>query len=142
MKHLTLVLRRDVFTETETLGMLSANGKFFCYVLEDVVRDPKAKKVHGQTAIPEGHYKVSFTMSNRFKRLMPLIENVPNFQGVRIHGGNHHKNTEGCLLVAYNRYLKKPFPGEVTIRNWIQGSAEKDITKLIQQHDSCSIIIK
>jgi hypothetical protein len=66
-------------------------------VLEDAVRDVKIKNV---TAIPKGTYEVAITFSNRFKQLMPLLLNVPNYEGVRIHWGNYSKDTEGCLLVG------------------------------------------
>ena len=81
-----------------TIGSLLVDGKHECYTLEDVVRT--GEKVYGQTAIPAGVYNVVVTPSNRFKRDLPLLENVPNFQGIRIHPGNTAKDTEGCILVG------------------------------------------
>jgi hypothetical protein len=80
-----------------TIGKLSVNGKFEVFTLEDVVRK---EKVPGETAIPAGTYKVKLTRSQRFGRILPLIENVPGFDGVRIHPGNNAEDTEGCILVG------------------------------------------
>jgi hypothetical protein len=41
-------------------------------------------------------------MSNRFKRVMPLILDVQHFKGIRIHAGNSAKDTLGCPLVGIN----------------------------------------
>ena len=80
-----------------TTGELYVDGKFVCYTLEDAIRKEKIK---GVTAIPAGTYDVIINMSTRFKRLMPLLLNVPDFEGVRIHPGNTAEDTEGCIRVG------------------------------------------
>lgn len=97
---------RKYFTENSTIGELSVNGKFECYTLEDVTRPVK---VAGMTAIAPGHFELVVTFSARFKKLLPLLLNVPNFDGVRIHPGNTAHDTEGCLLVGQTK--KKDFIG-------------------------------
>jgi hypothetical protein len=99
---------REVFTGKSTIGSLYVNGIFECYTLEDVVR-PNGTKVFGETAIPKGVYKVIVDMSNRFKRMLPHILGVPQFDGIRIHPGNTDKDTHGCILVGTTR--QKDFIG-------------------------------
>lgn len=77
------------------ISRLYINGVYECYIMEDILRDVKIK---GITAIPRGLYDVVVTMSNRFKRPLPILLNVPNYEGIRIHSGNTSLNTEGCLL--------------------------------------------
>lgn len=101
---MVLVLLRTVFTPQSTIGNLYVNGKFECYTLEDRVREAKIAR---HTAIPAGHYPVDITYSPRFKRDLPLIENVPDFVGIRIHPGNTADDTEGCILVG--RGIKPDF---------------------------------
>ena len=97
-----LHLKRLHKTANSTVGELRINGEFECYVLEDIEREVK---VYGKTAIPTGTYEVVITMSNRFKKEMPLLLNVPNFSGIRIHKGNTAKDTEGCLILGQYRNL-------------------------------------
>jgi hypothetical protein len=97
-----LLLKRLHKTDESTIGELSINGKFECYTLEDVERK---EKIYGKTAIPKGTYNVVMTMSNRFKIVLPLLLNVPNFEGVRIHAGNTAKDTEGCILLGQTRAI-------------------------------------
>lgn len=82
-----------------TIGTMYVDGKAECFTLEDVVR-PDGVKVYGETAIPAGVYGVIVTPSNRFKRDLPLVENVPGFEGIRIHPGNTAADTQGCILVG------------------------------------------
>ena len=91
-------VKRFEFKDTHTIGKMYLDGQYECYTLEDVVR--KGAKVNGQTAIPTGTYNLIINHSNRFNRDLPLLENVPNFTGVRIHAGNTSAHTEGCILVG------------------------------------------
>ena len=84
---------------TCTIGALYRDGEALCHTLEDTVR-PDGEKVYGETAIPYGTYQVIVTHSPRFKRDLPLLVGVPNFEGVRIHPGNTAEDTHGCLLVG------------------------------------------
>ena len=101
-----IVVKRLHRTERSTIGELYVDGNFECYTLEDKEREVKIKS---ETAIPKGTYKVIINQSNRFKRLLPLLINVPNFEGVRIHSGNTNHDTEGCILVGTTR--SKDFVG-------------------------------
>ena len=97
-----ILLKRLHKTVNSTIGELSINGKFECYTLEDVERE---SKIYGKTAIAKGTYEIVMTMSNRFKIVLPLLLNVPNFEGVRIHAGNSAKDTEGCILLGQTRAI-------------------------------------
>lgn len=95
-----LHLTRQFFTKKSTIGSLTINGKFQCWILEDPVRKTKKPKV---TAIPAGIYRVIISKSNKLKKEMPEILDVPNFTGIRIHPGNKASDTEGCLLPGQTR---------------------------------------
>ena len=106
-----LKLSRDWPLEKRTIGRLylireSAIGtaeEFVCYVCEDRVRKPGEKKVPGETAIPRGTYPVILSYSPKFRRILPEILKVPDFEGIRIHKGNSEDDTRGCLLVGLER---------------------------------------
>ncbi|MBP9994103.1 MAG: hypothetical protein KBT67_04055 [bacterium] len=101
---LKIKLERLWLKESYTIGKLYVDGKYLCDTLEDKFRDlSKAKKVYGETAIPAGEYRVIMTYSPKFRREMPLLLNVPQFETVRIHPGNTADDTEGCILVGENK---------------------------------------
>jgi len=99
-----------------TIGKLYVDGVAFCDTLEDTDRglsqdmpiaDIKAKKVRGETAIPTGTYNMAWTYSPRFKKMMPLIDDVPGFTGIRIHAGNTPEDSSGCILCGENKQVGK-----------------------------------
>ncbi len=100
---MNLVLRRRPSNENCTIGELYNDGTFLCHILEDVVREQSGVPVsvwkqQGKTAIPQGKYQITITLSKRFGRQLPLINAVEGFDGIRIHPGNTAADTEGCLL--------------------------------------------
>ena len=100
---IALHLKRKWLTPRSTIGELFVDGVFECFILEDRYRPVHEKKVYGQTAIPCGVFPVKITQSPRFGRLLPLVDVVPGFEGVRIHPGNTADDTEGCLLPGRKR---------------------------------------
>ena len=71
------------------------------------INDIKKKKVYGETAIPTGTYKLVIDYSNRFKKNMAHILNVPGYEGIRIHTGNSAKDSLGCIIVGKNKVVGK-----------------------------------
>ena len=102
-------------------GRLVINGRWFCYTLERVGYQ-----------IPALCYHVAVSMSPKFKRLLPLVQNVPaspksspkgkDFNsdeklpslqggvggrlGIRFHRGTRPEHSTGCILVP-NRAIEK-----------------------------------
>ena len=76
-------------------GRLVINGRWFCNTLE--------RKGYEILALC---YRVQVTMSPKFKRLLPLVQNVPQKgdkalrQGIRFHRGSKPEHSTGCILVV------------------------------------------
>ena len=122
------------YTHGKLYAVNDGHQAFICYTIEDQVR-PAGSKIYGKTAIPAGKYKITVTMSPRFKKELPLIHDVPGFDGIRIHGGNGHEDTLGCVLVGGMRVgdhiqncapyvtsitgmIKSAGGGTIEIQNW------------------------
>ena len=106
-----LTLKRTYKGPEYTIGKLYINKEYFCDTLEDAIRE---NKIYAETAIPFGKYEVTISYSPRFKKNLPLLLNVPNFEGVRIHSGNTKDDTEGCILVGFNKAKGKVLDSRVT----------------------------
>ena len=70
-------------------GRLVIDGRWFCNTLERVGYQ-----------IPALCYHVAVTMSPKFKRLLPIVQNVPQRSGIRIHRGSKPEHSTGCVLVV------------------------------------------
>ena len=69
-------------------GRLVIDGRWFCDTLE--------RKGYEILALC---YPVKVTMSPRFQRLLPIVDNVPKRSGIRIHRGTKPEHSTGCVLV-------------------------------------------
>ena len=70
-------------------GRLVIDGRWFCDTLER----------KGYQILPL-YYHVAVTQSPKFKRLLPIVQNVPNRSGIRIHRGTRPEHSTGCILVV------------------------------------------
>lgn len=104
-------LERAWRRETYTVGRVLVDGERFSESMEDKDRgltqdmsdeEIKDAKVYGETAIPAGVYTVKMTYSQKYKRNMPEVLDVPGFSGIRIHSGNTAKDSLGCILLGRN----------------------------------------
>ena len=85
-----------------TFGKLSAE---LCFTLEDMVREIPGRpvsewKVDGETAIPEGRYRVTLENSPKFGPDTITLHGIVGFDYIRMHGGNFEKDTRGCPLTG------------------------------------------
>lgn len=115
--ELNLYVHRAWCKPNYTIGRFYLDGKLICNTLEDTCRDGGVKipketciptngcKINGKTA--PLRYPVLMTYSPKYGRIMPLIDRVPDFQGIRIHSGNDNTHTEGCLLLGENTQVGK-----------------------------------
>ncbi|MFP9099197.1 DUF5675 family protein [Flavobacterium sp. RHBU_24] len=123
-------VERSVFTENQTLGKMFVGGDFYAYTLEDKDRGLNgdcAKKIKTKTAIDYGRYQVVLAYSNRFKKYLPLLLNVKCFEGILIHGGNSHENTEGCILVGTD--------GDMKTKIWNCASKVNGLVALLKKYE-------
>jgi len=77
-----------------------------CDTLEPKRRNLKKERlVPYHTAIPEGRYRVLITKSWQFGCWLPLVLDVPGFNGVRIYTGNYPADTvlKPGIVVGWNR---------------------------------------
>jgi len=111
-----LTLMRIANRPTYCIGKLYIDGQYVMDVLEDTDRglddsmseeEILKRKIKGETAIPCGTYAVTLTYSPKYKKIMPLINNVKGYSGIRIHSGNTSKDTEGCPIVGQNKEVGK-----------------------------------
>lgn len=106
-----ITVERIKSNDDATLSIVSINGKFECFGLEDEYRDDK---VAGETRIPAGIYDVKLRtvggFHTRYSSKFPWhegmlhVQNVPDFEYILIHIGNTEKDTAGCLLVGTGAY--------------------------------------
>ena len=118
-----LRLERKYRNNNYCIDKLYINGKYFSDVLEDPDRgltdtmsleEIKKVKIKGNTCIPYGTYNITITYSPRFKKNLPLLNNVKGFDGIRIHSGNTPQDTEGCLLPGFNKVKGQVIDSRVT----------------------------
>lgn len=93
-----IVVERYAYRDKYVIGRLMIGNVFFCHTLEPQQGEVGSSK----GCIPEGIYKMSISWSPKFKKMLPVLFDVPNFDGIRIHSGNTPLDTAGCILLGDN----------------------------------------
>ena len=89
-------------------GRLIIDGTFFCNTLE--------RKGYQILALC---YHVAVTRSPKFKRLLPIVQNVPNRSGIRFHRGTKPEHSTGCILVVADNKQKGTINNNTNVREAI-----------------------
>jgi hypothetical protein len=94
------ILIREPSVSGTTFGALYIENDFECFTLEDQIR-PFPNKIPGQTAIwGDKTYEITLDFSPKFGRIMPHVNGVDMFTGIRIHPVKNKEWTEGCIGVG------------------------------------------
>ena len=126
-------LIRNQAQDNAITGRLVIDGRWYCNTLERVGYQ-----------IPALCYHVAVTQSPKFKRLLPIVQNVPRRgykakgdkamrQGIRFHVGTKPEHSTGCILVVADNpmplhstpYTLHPPQGRTT------ADVEQELTRLI-----------
>ena len=73
--------------------------------------------------VPALIYKVQVTQSPRFKRLLPILIQVPGRSGIRFHRGSLPEHSKGCILISAS------MEQSLTAR-WLSEQTAKEETRL------------
>ena len=73
--------------------------------------------------VPALIYKVAVTMSPKFQRLLPILENVPGRTGIRFHRGSHPEHSKGCILIS-------PSDEQSITARWLTEQTSREETRL------------
>ena len=92
LKIMYIRLIRNTPQASAITGRLVINGRFFCNTLERVGYQ-----------IPAICYPIRVTQSPRFKRLLPIVQNVPQRSGIRFHRGTKPQHSTGCILIPADK---------------------------------------
>ena len=125
-------------------GRLVIDGRWFCNTLERVGYQ-----------IPALCYPVRVTQSPKFKRLLPIVNNVPRAteevdsvatlsklssknmrHGIRFHVGTHPEHSTGCILVVADNNPMPLHPTPYTLhppQGRTAADVEQELTRLILQ---------
>ena len=70
-------------------GLLTERKHYICDTLENA-----------DYLVPALIYRIAVTQSPKFKRLLPILCQVPRRTGIRIHRGTKPEHSLGCILVS------------------------------------------
>jgi len=149
-----IITERYHFTAQTSLGRMSFEydaeyvtdpphpiKEYFGNTLEDTVR-PENIKVYGETGLPGGlECDVSLFENDKYKKTIifhtepdkvTIIAGILSWVGCLAHGGQTHKDTAGCVIVAEN----------IIDMDTIQGSLKDKLRARVEEMIGKGYVIK
>lgn len=83
--------------------------------------------------IPALIYGIGVTQSPKFKRLLPIVRQVPGRTGIRFHRGTRPEHSKGCILVPPS------MEQELTSRWLAEQTAHEEIRLEICNHTNLNL---
>ena len=133
-----ITVKRIYTCSLYTISHVYIDKEYICDALEDTDRmlddsmsevEIYTKKIKARTAIPTGKYRVlmdiisyKYSKSKYYQRIcdckVPRLFNVKGYSGILIHTGNTHEDTEGCILLGYNKVKGKVINSKVAFEKF------------------------
>lgn len=79
---------------------------------------PWKNNERGVSCIPTGTYHIKMTMSNRFKKKLYLVQDVPNRDGIRIHAANWAHQLEGCIALGISHGIDMILQSQIAMNKF------------------------
>ena len=93
-------------------GLLTERKHYICDTLENA-----------DYLVPALIYRIAVTQSPKFKRLLPILNQVPNRTGIRFHRGSKPEHSRGCILVSAENEIQ-------LIAKWLKEQQNHEETRL------------
>ena len=112
-----VILTRNVEEVDFTMGEMRSKGDGLglLYTIERPWRDNE----RSISCIPAGTYWLAITRSRRFGRPLPLVHDVAERSGIRIHPANYAHELEGCIALGLGRQRDSVMDSRVAVRQFI-----------------------
>ena len=93
-------------------GLLTERKHYICDTLENA-----------DYLVPALIYRIAVTQSPKFKRLLPVLQQVPGRSGIRFHRGSKPEHSRGCILVSAENEI------QLTAK-WLKEQQNHDETRI------------
>lgn len=110
-------------TKQSIIGSFFIDEVFFGYTIELPWRDNKRLV----SCVPEGTYPVRWFLSGRWKRLVPVLVDVPGRDAIEIHVANFPTDIIGCIGLGFTKGIDFIGNSRIAIEKFYKILNEADV---------------
>ena len=117
---INLNLTRKYFQRLYTIGEMSINNVYFCDTLELPLEVGGLYNVHDLCCIPPGTYQVLWENTTKHPMGVPVLQGVPGRDAIEIHSGSFPHDTDGCILLGFNKIPGMVINSQITVAKFYE----------------------